>query len=70
MEAGGKESFKKKLVRSWLKWAGHVERTGDGKKQMPRKQRVKGGEEDQACDGRSGERPGKSGRRMENNSKR
>jgi len=26
-----KESFKKKIVRSMLKWAGHVERVGDEK---------------------------------------
>ena len=56
LEAGVKERFKKKLVRSRLKRGGHVERMGDeklAKEQMPRKQRVKGGEEDQACDGRS-----------------
>ena len=28
-EVGANESFKKKLVRSRLKWAGHVERMGD-----------------------------------------
>ena len=28
VEVGGKESFKKKLVRSRLKWDGHVERMG------------------------------------------
>ena len=28
---GVKESFKKKLVRSRLTWAGHVERMGDEK---------------------------------------
>ena len=26
-----KEGFKKKLVMSRLKWAGHIERMGDGK---------------------------------------
>ena len=31
MEIGFKESFKKKLVKSRLKWVGRVERTGDGK---------------------------------------
>ena len=31
MEVGVKESFKKKLVRSRLKRAGHVERMGDEK---------------------------------------
>ena len=30
MEIGLKESFKKKYVRSRLKWVGHVERTADG----------------------------------------
>ena len=56
MEVGLKESLKKKLVWSRLKWGGHVERMGDeklAKEQMPRKQRSKGGEEDRACDGRS-----------------
>ena len=31
VEVGVKESFKKKLVRSWLKWAGQVDRMGDEK---------------------------------------
>ena len=31
VEVGVKESFKKKLVWSRLKWAGHVERMGDEK---------------------------------------
>ena len=31
MEAGAKESLKKKLVRSWLNWVGHVERMGEEK---------------------------------------
>ena len=31
MEAGVKESVKKKLVRRRLKWAGHVEKMGDEK---------------------------------------
>ena len=31
MEVGVRGCFKKKLVRSRLKWAGHVERRGDGK---------------------------------------
>ena len=31
MEVGVKESFKKNLVTSMLKWAGGVERIGDGK---------------------------------------
>ena len=31
VEDGVKESLKKKLVRSRLKWAGHVERMGDEK---------------------------------------
>ena len=31
VEAGGKGSFKKKLLRSRLKWAGHMERMGDEK---------------------------------------
>ena len=31
VEVGVKESFKKKLVRSRLTWAGHVERMGDEK---------------------------------------
>ena len=31
VEVGVKESFKKKLVRSGLRWAGHVERMGDDK---------------------------------------
>ena len=25
-EVGAKESFRRKLMKSWLKWAGHVER--------------------------------------------
>ena len=29
VEVGLKERFKKNLVRTWLKWAGHVERMGD-----------------------------------------
>ena len=29
VEVGGKERFKKKLVRDRLKWAGRVERMGD-----------------------------------------
>ena len=51
-----KESLKKKLARSRLKWAGHVERTGDEnwqREQMPRKWREKGGDEDRECDGRT-----------------
>ena len=28
-QVGVKESFKKNLVRSGLKWAGHMERRGD-----------------------------------------
>ena len=31
MEAGAKESLKKKLVRSWLNWVGHEERMGEEK---------------------------------------
>ena len=31
VEVGVKESFMKKLVRSRLKWVGHVERAGDEK---------------------------------------
>ena len=31
VEVGVKESFNKKLVRSRLTWAGHVERMGDAK---------------------------------------
>ena len=31
VEVGVKESFKKKLARRRKKWAGHVERMGDGK---------------------------------------
>ena len=31
MSGGWSETFKKKLVRSRLKWAGHVERMGDEK---------------------------------------
>ena len=47
-----KESSKNKLVRST--WVGHVEKMGDeklAKKQMPRKWKGNGGEEDQNCDG-------------------
>ena len=29
-EVGGEESFRRKLVRSQLKWAGHVERNEGG----------------------------------------
>ena len=41
------------LVR---KWAGHMERMGDenGRVQMPRKWREKGGEEVSDCEGRTG----------------
>ena len=31
VEVGVRDSFKKKLVRSRLRWAGHVERLGDEK---------------------------------------
>ena len=48
MEIEVEESFKRKLVRSRAKWAGHVERMGDniGRHEMPRKWREKGGEEE------------------------
>ena len=44
-----KEHFKKKLVRSRLKWTGHVERMRDEnwqRDETPRKWREKGVEED------------------------
>ena len=71
MEVGVKESFKKKLVRSSLKWAGCMERIGDEKRADA--QKVEG----KMKRGRSimrwedcVKRSGKSGRRMENNNKR
>ena len=52
-----KERFKKTLVRSRLRWAGHVERIGDKKKVAKRadaeKVEGKGSQEDQECDGRT-----------------
>ena len=54
-EIGVKESFKRKLVRRRLKWAGHVERIGDeklaeirclesgGKKEARKTENAKGG---------------------------
>ena len=60
-------------MRSRLNWAGHMERIGDenlAKRAEVQKVEGNGGEEDRDCDGRSAlERYGKSGRRMENNSK-
>ena len=55
-EVGVKESFKKKLVRSRLKWAGHVERMGDeklAKRADAQKVERKEGKEDRECDGRT-----------------
>ena len=49
VEVGMKNSFKKKLVRSRLKWAGHVERMGDEnltKRADAQKVGGKGGEEE------------------------
>ena len=49
VKVGVKESFKKKLVRSSLKWAGRVERMGDEKvtkRADTQKVERKGGEED------------------------
>ena len=52
-----KERFKKKLTRSRLKWAGHVERIGDKQKLTKRadaeKVKGKGSEEDRECDGKT-----------------
>ena len=51
-----KDSFKKKLLRSRLKWAGHVERMGDdklAKRTDFQKVEGKGGEVDRECDGRT-----------------
>ena len=31
VEEFGVKSFRRKLVRGWLKWVGHVERMGGGK---------------------------------------
>ena len=31
VEVGMKETYKKKMMRSRLKWAGHMERMGDAK---------------------------------------
>ena len=59
VEIGVKESFKTKLVRSRLKWAGHVERMGDGKlakESDAKKGEGKGGEEHRECDGKIGKR--------------
>ena len=56
MDIGAKDSFKKKLVRSRLKWAGHVERKGDEKlAKGADAQKVKGKEdkEGRECDGRT-----------------
>ena len=49
VEVGVKDSFKKKLVRSRLKWANHVERMGDeklAKRSDAQKVEGKGGKED------------------------
>ena len=48
VEVGVKEGCKKKLMRSRLKWAGHVERMGDEKlaERADAQWREKGGEED------------------------
>ena len=42
MEVGVKESFKKKLVRHRLKWAGHVERMGESEKGIADAQKMDG----------------------------
>ena len=56
VEVGVKDSFKKTLVRSRLKWAGHVERMGDEKlaKRLPESGR-KRNEEDREHNGRKTE---------------
>ena len=54
VEVGVKDSFKKKLVRSRLTRAGHVERRGDEKltkRTDAQKMDGEGGEEDRNCDG-------------------
>ena len=54
VEARVEDSFKKKLLRSRLKWAGHVERMGDDNIDSKRSDvEGKGGEEDRECDGRT-----------------
>jgi len=56
IEVGEKRTFKKKLMRSSLKWAYHVERMGDEKlanRAGAQKVDGKGGEEESECDGRT-----------------
>ena len=51
-----KNSFKKKLVRSRLKWASYVEKMGDeklAKRADTQKAEGKGGKEHQDCDGKN-----------------
>ena len=54
LEVGLKECFGKKLVMSWLTWAGHVEILGDENKITKTPAvlglQIKGGEEDRECD--------------------
>ena len=55
-ERGMKNSFKKKLVRSRLKWASYVEKMGDeklAKRADTQKAEGKGGKEHQDCDGKN-----------------
>ena len=52
VEAGVKESCKKKLVRCRVKWAGHLARMGDEKRE--RGEEGNEGEESRDCDGKTG----------------
>ena len=69
-----KETYKKKLARSRLKWTGHVERMRDEnwqRDQMPRKWKGKEARKtENPTEGLHQEGSGKSGRRMKNNSNR
>ena len=56
MDVRVKESFKKKLVRNRLKWAGHVEIIDDGKianRADAQKMEGNGSEEDRHCNRRT-----------------
>ena len=56
VDVGVKETVKKKLASSRLKWAGHVENIADEKltkRGDAQKVELKGGEEDRECDGRT-----------------